>query len=149
MPKGGHSMNTPPSLEQFQTELREVKKLIEALTELQKLELIEIRKNRVINSRRLSSIGKKVYELLLLMIACGGGLFLYSDLEDSTKNRIAESGFANLLPVVLAAVAGKEVIDNRRQHDKIKKEDDNEYEETELLDNYLKSAKNLRQPPSE
>lgn len=117
----------PVTLEQCHLELIELRKGLRQLTKLQEMELKEIRKNRFVNSRRLSAIGNRVVQLLLLGFVTAGGAFLYKEASPEVKSKFAESYINQIvqigMPLVLPLLVGQQLLANSKEQKKLKQED--------------------------
>lgn len=131
----------PPTLEQLQLDLQEIKGCLTELSDLQRIELIEIRKNRVVNSRRLSSVGNRLFQLLLFALLGGSAIYMYKELDTGTKSKLAESYISQIgsqvIPIGVGLLGAQQLIANRKEQAKYKEEEDEDNEDNELLKKYL------------
>lgn len=135
----------PPTLEQLQLDLQDIKSCLSELSDLQKLELLEIRKNRVVNSRRLSSVGNRLFQLLLFALLGGAGIYMYQELDTGTKSKLAESYISQVgsqvIPVAVGLLGAQQLIANRKEQARYKEEEAEDDQENEVLRKYLDKDK--------
>lgn len=136
--------DTPqPTLDQLQLDLQEIKTCLLELNELQKLELLEIRRNRVANSKRLVSIGNRIVQLLLLTFIAGSGFFVYNQLEEASKTKINESFIIQVLGLALAGITSQQLFVNRKEQKNL------DSEEEQASEDLVQKYKEIKETHSE
>jgi len=123
-----------PTLDQLQLDLLEIKTYLLELSELQKLELVETRRNRKVTTQRLAAVGNRIFQLLLLVIVAGSGYLVYNQLEENAKNKIEEDLVTELVALIVAGISGHQLLVSKKEQKNLDAEE--ESISKELIDKY-------------
>lgn len=130
-------MATPPTLEQVELDIQEIKETLYTLTDLQKLELLEIRKSRLKTGKQLSDVGDRLFQLIMFIMICGAAVLVYRDLDNGSKNKIAESFLSQIIPLGVGCISIHQIYTKTKENAQLRSSASEDQIRNEDVEKYL------------